>query len=81
MNIKSGKPIKIEGHTCDIGSEMYNFTLSEKRAIACQQYLIQKGISNVKIAIQALGKDAPIVGNTSEESREKNRCAVIFVIE
>ena len=36
--------LDVEGHTDAIGSDAYNQELSEKRAAAVQQYLVQQGI-------------------------------------
>lgn len=65
--------IQVEGHTDDVGAEMYNQRLSERRAMSVKKYLIKKGIPASKIKTQGFGELNPIADNTSEEGRSKNR--------
>lgn len=65
--------ILIEGHTDNTGSENFNKQLSEKRAAAIGDYLIQKGIDNNKIYTIGHGASKPIGDNNSEAGRAQNR--------
>lgn len=68
--------IVIEGHTCSIGSERYNMTLSHKRAANVRTYLIDKfGIEGSRIKVQGYGESKPIADNTTQEGRRLNRRA------
>ena len=68
--------IVIEGHTCSIGSERYNMTLSHKRAANVRTYLIDKfGIEGSRIKVQGYGESKPIANNTTKEGRRLNRRA------
>lgn len=69
---KSLKIIVI-GYTDSIGSDSYNIELSQRRALAVEQYFIRKGISNERITTKGLGKVNPIDVNDTEEGRRKNR--------
>ena len=69
--------IIIEGHTDNVGGEVYNKTLSKSRADAVKSYLIRKGCDQSKISIEAYGKSRPIAENSSEEGRQKNRRVAI----
>ena len=51
--------VVIEGNTCSMGSEKYNLKLSERRALAAEQYLVGKGLSAERFTIKALGKEKP----------------------
>jgi len=65
--------IFIEGHTDNTGSEITNMNLSEKRANAIAQYLIQKGIALQRITSKGFGASKPIAKNDTPEGRAQNR--------
>lgn len=65
--------IEIEGHTDDVGSDSYNMTLSDKRANAVRDYLLEKGISPDRIQAKGYGETKPEVPNDSDENRALNR--------
>ena len=71
--------IQLDGHTCSIGAENYNQVLSEKRALAVKDYLVQKGIDSKRLLSLGFGETVPKAENTTEEGREINR-RVEFVI-
>ena len=70
--------ILIEGHADEDGSEKYNLQLSMRRAQAVADYLIASGISPNRIDIQALGKNAPVIRESDEDAKARNRRAVIL---
>ena len=65
--------IDIYGHTDNFGDEEYNYKLSEKRALAVYDYLVDKGIDPSRLSCKGFGSDVPIAGNESEDERGKNR--------
>lgn len=65
--------LQVEGHTDSIGSDDYNQQLSEARAEAVRDYLIQQGISQGQITARGLGKTQPIASNDTPEGRQQNR--------
>jgi OOP family OmpA-OmpF porin len=73
MTERSGMSVLITGHTCDIGEESYNLSLSERRAKAVQKYLTDKGIEQGRIDVKFFGESQPTVPNNSMENRRKNR--------
>ncbi len=72
--------IEIAGHTDSVGSEMYNLRLSEARANAVRDYLIQHGISPDRLIAKGYGESRPIAPNTTREGRAKNRRVEFTVI-
>jgi OOP family OmpA-OmpF porin len=69
-----GYIITVEGGTDSVGSEDYNYDLSQRRANAVIQYLAsEKNIPAHKIYLIGLGKDKPVEPNTTREGRAKNR--------
>ncbi|MGB7453595.1 MAG: OmpA family protein [Lysobacterales bacterium] len=63
----------IEGHTDSIGNHAYNMSLSEKRAQAVEQYLVDQGVDVNRISTKGLGPDFPVADNASNEGRQRNR--------
>ncbi len=65
--------VEIAGHTDDIGTEEYNLRLSQKRAEAVKQYLVEHGIEPQRIIAKGYGKSQPLIADTTEEARALNR--------
>jgi outer membrane protein OmpA-like peptidoglycan-associated protein len=65
--------LAVEGHTDSVGTDDYNQQLSEKRAEAVRQYLVQQGISGDAIVATGFGKTAPLASNETPEGRQQNR--------
>lgn len=73
--------IEIHGHTCDIGSDERNQILSENRAKAVAQYLIENGIKPTRLSIKGYGRLTPLRPNTTEANRRKNRRVEFLIIK
>ncbi|ALH95842.1 OmpA family protein [Acinetobacter equi] len=73
LNKVKGKNIKIIGHTDSSGDPKKNIILSQQRADAVKQYLIEKQIPSDKLATEGLGAQKPVADNTTAEGRKKNR--------
>lgn len=65
--------LTIGGHTDSIGSSDDNQRLSESRAQACKQFLVNKGISSSRISAIGYGEKQPIADNRYKDGRKKNR--------
>jgi outer membrane protein OmpA-like peptidoglycan-associated protein len=65
--------LQVEGHTDSVGTDEYNQNLSEHRADAVRDYLVQQGISANSIGARGLGKTQPIATNDTPEGRQQNR--------
>ncbi len=79
--------VLLEGHTDNIGSEKYNMELSQKRAEAVRQHLIQAGaVDEARISATGFGSTKPIAPNRTEngkdnpEGRAKNRRVEIVIM-
>ena len=68
-----GYLVVVEGDTDAIGSETYNYKLSERRADSVVQYLSEKNVPAHKIFIIGLGKDKSVADNKTSAGRAKNR--------
>ena len=65
--------LQVEGHTDSVGGDEYNQQLSEKRAGAVRDYLVQQGISDGAIEARGFGKTDPVASNETAEGRQQNR--------
>ncbi len=65
--------VLISGHTDDIGNEIYNQQLSERRAKRVKSYLIQTGIAESRVSAIGYGMSKPLVPNKTKASRRYNR--------
>ncbi len=65
--------VEISGHSDDVGKDSENQVLSQKRALAVTEYLINKGVNPLNIKAVGFGKTKPLVPNTNEENRQINR--------
>ena len=72
--------IEIVGHTDDVGDDAYNMDLSEQRAAAVSQYLIEAGVDASKIVAVGAGESQPITTNTTEQGRAENRRVEVLVL-
>ena len=67
--------VQIEGHCDERGTEEYNVALSERRALATKNYLINLGIADGRITIHPWGKLRPAMMGHNEVAWSKNRRA------
>ena len=73
--------IEIGGHTDDQGTDEYNDRLSENRAKAVYDYLVDKGIPANRLKYKGYGKRMPVADNTTEEGRAANRRTEFKIIK
>jgi outer membrane protein OmpA-like peptidoglycan-associated protein len=63
----------IEGHTDSTGTDMLNQKLSEDRANAVKNFLVENGIAADRLSASGFGKSKPIDSNDKESGRANNR--------
>jgi len=73
--------LEISGHTDNVGSYEYNLNLSEKRAQAVVDYLIQQGIPSNRLVFKGYSFTKPIASNATEEGRQLNRRVEFKIIK
>jgi outer membrane protein OmpA-like peptidoglycan-associated protein len=72
--------LAVHGHTDDVGTQEYNQKLSERRAQAVRDYLVEAGLPPEILSVEGHGKTLPLVQGTSEEARAKNRRVELGVV-
>jgi outer membrane protein OmpA-like peptidoglycan-associated protein len=81
LKANSAVHVQICGHTCNTGNPEKNITLSQQRAQAVQEYLIKNGVQASQLSSKGYGGTMPLVANTSDENKQKNRRVEFKVLE
>ena len=71
----------VEGHTDSDGSNQLNQALSENRAAAVKNYLIENGISTDRLRSTGFGETKPIATNKTAKGKAMNRRVEISLIK
>ena len=75
--------IELSGHTCNIGTQVYNQALSQRRARSVANYLIERGIDANRIEVKGYAYEKPLEGNknSTPAERAENRRAEYMILE
>jgi outer membrane protein OmpA-like peptidoglycan-associated protein len=73
--------IEVQGHTDDMGTEEYNQRLSQERAEAVRQWLIDAGVPADKLVAKGYGMSRPLADNRMRPGRTKNRRVQFVILE
>ena len=74
-----GLHLAVEGYTDSVGSDAFNQTLSEQRANAVRDYLVQQGLDPSQITSTGYGKTNPVASNDTAQGRQQNRRVEIII--
>ncbi len=72
--------IRLQGHTDNVGAEADNMDLSDRRAKAVRDYLIEQGIDAARLEAKGFGETKPIASNETPEGRQQNRRTEFVVL-
>lgn len=72
--------IEVRGHTDNIGGEEFNQRLSELRAAAVVQALVERGVKVERLRSKGYGMSQPVATNETEDDRQKNRRTEFAII-
>ncbi|MDN5216535.1 OmpA family protein [Fulvivirgaceae bacterium BMA12] len=81
MNENPDMTFEVAGHTDWIGSDEYNFGLSQRRADAVLNYFLKNGINASRLSAVGYGESRPIATNATDEGRAKNRRVELIILE
>ncbi|TAF52471.1 MAG: flagellar motor protein MotB [Sphingobacteriia bacterium] len=73
--------VRITGHTDNVGKPEDNKKLSENRANAIVQYLVQNGIAANRLDAVGKGDSEPIADNKSDLGRARNRRTTLTIVQ
>jgi len=74
-----GLKLEVEGHTDSVGGDDYNMKLSEQRADAVRDYLVQQGLNEGIVTAKGFGKTMPVADNSTAAGRQQNRRVELVV--
>ena len=69
----------IEGHADERGTREYNIGLSNRRAVAVQDYLISRGVAGNRLTTVGFGKERPVAVCSDEGCYSQNRRGVTIL--
>ncbi|MGF1559150.1 MAG: OmpA family protein [Flavobacteriaceae bacterium] len=81
LNEYPNSKFSVEGHTDSQGGAKTNQALSESRANAVRDFLIEKGIGADRLSAVGYGKDRPISDNNTAKGRKENRRVEINLVK
>jgi outer membrane protein OmpA-like peptidoglycan-associated protein len=73
--------IEIQGHTDNIGKNERNLLMSKNRAEAVYNYIASQGIDKSRLVAKGYGKEIPILPNTNDANRSKNRRVEFLILK
>lgn len=75
------KRVKVDAYTDASGYLRHNRELAQKRAAAVKQYLLEKGLSESMLEVDAHGEKDPVASNASAQGRARNRRVVVRLVK
>jgi outer membrane protein OmpA-like peptidoglycan-associated protein len=75
------RALDVEGFTDAVGDDAFNQTLSEQRAMAVRQALVDRGVDGARITSHGYGKQYPVASNSTSEGRQLNRRVEIVLAQ
>lgn len=76
-----GLRVSVDGYTDARGADAYNEKLSERRARAARDYLVQQGIAADRLEARGLGESNPVAPNDGPEGWRLNRRTELTVLD
>jgi peptidoglycan-associated lipoprotein len=79
-NNTSKEALQIEGNCDERGTEQYNLSLGDKRALAVREYLANLGVDPQRIKTVSYGEAKPVDTERNEAAYAKNRRAEMVLL-
>jgi cytochrome c oxidase subunit 2 len=73
LNKNENVSVELAGHTDNTGNSADNMALSNSRAQAVYDFLLNKGVDADRMTAVGYGDTAPVADNTTEDGRKENR--------
>ena len=73
------RSVQVEGFTDSQGAEEYNQQLSQRRADAVAEAIVQRGVDAQRVRAKGYGEEFPVASNNNAGSRQLNRRVEIII--
>ncbi len=73
MKAHEALKLSVEGHTDSDGEKDFNQKLSERRAAAVKDALVETGVDSSRLETKGFGEGSPVADNTTPEGKANNR--------
>jgi outer membrane protein OmpA-like peptidoglycan-associated protein len=73
LQLYPGLKVQVEGYTDSVGGDAYNQKLSENRADAVRDFLVENGVPAANATAAGYGKADPVADNSTAAGRAQNR--------
>ena len=73
------KNVEVQGHTDNTGVAAYNLRLSQSRAQAVVDAIASHGVDASRMTAKGYGQEKPLVPNTTEPNKAKNRRVQVMI--
>lgn len=71
--------VEVGGYTDNVGGDEMNQQLSENRAGAVRDYLVQQGVGAASVTAKGFGNASPVAANDNASGRQENRRVELVV--
>ena len=71
--------VRVEGHTDDTGTALYNLQLSERRAQRVAEQLVRAGLDASQVSTRGWGNTKPLPMVQTQDARRENRRVAIII--
>lgn len=71
----------LRGHADETGNVDYNYRLTDRRAVAVRDYLVDRGVPVAQIEVFSRGELGPVDENWAREGRARNRRVEIYLVQ
>jgi peptidoglycan-associated lipoprotein len=79
-NNNSKEALQVEGNADERGTEQYNISLGDKRALSVREYLANLGVDPQRIHTVSYGESKPVDPARNEAAYHKNRRAEMVLL-
>lgn len=79
LNRYPERSVLIEGHTDNVGSALFNQSLSRQRAESVRRFLVERGVDGQRLTVSGYGFERPVASNDNPMGRQQNRRVEVII--